>query len=200
MRPVGAAPSLPAMLIRDERPGDRTAVRGVLRRAFGDHGRTVADLADSLREAAPGRAAGIALVAESDGQVVGQVMFTAALLDAPARLVEVLVLSPLAVDPAHQRRGIGSALVRAGQERSAARAVPLVFLEGDPRYYCRFGFTAAGDLGFRKPSLRIPDAAFQVLRLPGYEPGMTGSLVYPEPFWRHDCVGLRHPGTVADPS
>jgi predicted N-acetyltransferase YhbS len=33
----------------------------------------------------------------------------------------------------------------------------------------------------------------QVLRLPAYEPWMTGTLVYAEPFWRHDAVGLREP-------
>jgi putative acetyltransferase len=32
-----------------------------------------------------------------------------------------------------------------------------------------------------------------VLRLPAYEPWMTGTLVYAEPFWRHDAVGLRDP-------
>ena len=41
--------------------------------------------------------------------------------------------------------------------------------------------------------LRIPDAAFQVMRLPAYEPWMTGTLVYSEAFWRHDCVGRRDP-------
>jgi putative acetyltransferase len=49
-------------------------------------------------------------------------------------------------------------------------------------------------VGFRKPSLRTPDAAFQVLRLAAYEPWMTGTLIYAEPFWRHDAVGLRDPG------
>ena len=29
--------------------------------------------------------------------------------------------------------------------------------------------------------------------MPGYEPWMTGTLVYSEPFWAHDCVGLREP-------
>ena len=41
-------------------------------------------------------------------------MFTRSLLDAPRRLVDVQVLSPLGVLPEHQRQGIGSALVRAG--------------------------------------------------------------------------------------
>jgi putative acetyltransferase len=76
----------------------------------------------------------------------------------------------------------------------AGQGAPAVFLEGDPAYYSRFGFTPGGGHGFRKPSLRIPDAAFQVAVLPAYEPWMTGTLVYAEPFWRYDCVGLRDPG------
>ncbi|GLY67275.1 GNAT family N-acetyltransferase [Amycolatopsis taiwanensis] len=78
---------------------------------------------------------GLSLVAVHDQQIVGHVMFTRSLLDAPRRLVEVQVLSPLAVAPAQQRRGVGSALVRRGVKILAKRAVPLVFLEGDPAYY-----------------------------------------------------------------
>ena len=103
------------------------------------------------------------------------------------------MLSPLGVLPEHQKRGIGSALVRRGLEAMAEQDTPLVFLEGDPRYYSRFGFVPGGDRGFRKPSLRIPDAAFQVIKLQRYEPWMTGTLVYAEPFWRYDLVGLRDP-------
>ncbi len=158
--------------------------------AFGDHGPVVADLVDTLRETTAPED-GLSLVAEHDGQVVGHVMFTRGLLDAERRLVDVQVLSPLGVLPEFHRRGIGSALVRDGLAVVAERGVPLVFLEGDPGYYARFGFTPAGDLGFRKPSLRIPDGAFQVIRLPAHEPWMTGTLVYAEPFWRYDSVGLR---------
>ena len=102
-----------------------------------------------------------------------------------------LVLSPLAVRPPWQGRGIGSALMRHGLEEVRTRDEPLVFLEGSPDYYRRFGFVPAGELGFRRPSLRIPEAAFQVVTLASYEPWMTGTLVYAEAFWRNDCVGLR---------
>jgi putative acetyltransferase len=180
------------MELREEQPGDVASVRDIHVRAFTGHGPEVADLVDSLREIIT-PTDGLSLVAEQDGQIVGHVMFTRSLLDAPRRLVEVQVLSPLGVLPEQQRRGIGSALVRHGLKALAGRAAPLVFLEGDPGYYSRFGFAPGGHHGFRKPSLRIPDGAFQVIKLPRYEPWMTGTLVYAEPFWRHDCVGRRDP-------
>lgn len=179
------------MDIRAELPGDEEAVGELHRRAFGDHGTLVAELTGTLRDTLVAPDHGLSLVAEEDGRVVGHVMFSRCLLDAPRRLVPVQVLSPLAVLPGHQRRGVGSALVRKGLSLTAERAVPLVFLEGAPGYYARLGFQPGGELGFRRPSLRIPDAAFQVFRLPAYEAWMTGTLVYSEPFWRHDAVGLR---------
>jgi putative acetyltransferase len=180
----------PIMEIREERPADHELVREILQRAFGDHGLLVADLVESLRETIP-RDGGLSLVAAHEGQLAGHVMFTRSLLDAPERLVDVQVLSPLGVLPEFHRRGIGTALVRQGLAMLDERFVPLVFLEGDPGYYARFGFVPGGESGFRRPSLRIPERAFQVLALSAYEAWMTGTLVYSEPFWQHDAVGLR---------
>jgi len=176
--------------VRPERQGDHDAIASVHRLAFGAEGETVAELVDALRAGDPDT---VGLVAEDGGDVVGHVLFSRSLLDAPRRLVGVQVLSPLGVTPSHQRRGVGAALVREGLARLEARAVPVVFLEGDPRYYSRFGFRAGADLGFRKPSLRIPDAGFQACPLSAHEPWMTGTLVYAAPFWELDLVGLREP-------
>ena len=179
--------------MRAEAMSDWSAVRAVHLAAFGAHHRPiVGNLVDDLRDAVA-RGEGLSLVAEERDEVVGHVLFSPSFLDAPKRLVPVQVLSPIGVVPAYQKRGVGTALIRRGLELLIGRNVPLVFLEGPPAYYSRFGFEPGAAHGFRKPSLRIPDAAFQVLRLPAYEPWMTGTLVYSEAFWRHDAVGLRDP-------
>ncbi len=179
------------MLIREEKPEDQAGVRAVHELAFGDEGSHVADMTDALRAAyLPER--GLSLVAQDDdGTLVGHVLFHPGLLDAPQRLVEVQVLTPLGVLPDRQKQGVGRALVGAGLESLASQGVPLVFLEGIPTYYPRLGFVPGGQLGFRKPSLRIPDAAFQAYRLPGYADWMTGTLVYSHILWNLDAVGLR---------
>jgi putative acetyltransferase len=184
--------------VRPERPEDRAAVRAVHLAAFGEHGPVVADVVDDLRGTLPGTD-GCSLVVQEGTEVVGHVMFTRSLLDAPRRLVDVQVLSPLGVLPRHQRSGVGTALVRRGLDTATQRSVPVVFVEGPPAYYSRLGFGPGAEQGFRKPSLRIPDAAFQALRLPAYQPWMTGTLVYADVFWRHDAVGLRDPEEGRDP-
>jgi putative acetyltransferase len=173
---------------RLERPGEEGEVRDVVRAAFGDS-EGVERIVDDLRGSDAWT--GLSFVAEHEGRVAGHVLFTRSLLDAPDRLVHVLVLSPLAVLPVLQQRGIGSALVRYALGELEDRPEPLVFLEGSPAYYARFGFLPGEDLGFRRPSRRVPRAAFQVLRLPAYEDWMTGTLVYHRIWWDHDAVGPR---------
>jgi putative acetyltransferase len=173
------------LLVRRTQPRDRAQVRTVLTDAFGNAG--VADLADALAVADTS----VSLVAERDGAIVGYVALTRGWVDAPSRLVEVRLLGPLAVAPAQQRLGVGRALVERVLLEAANADAPMVFLEGEPTYYPQFGFLRASTLGFTAPSTRIPDEAFQVITLPGYEPSMSGVLVYNDVFWQHDSVGLR---------
>jgi putative acetyltransferase len=138
----------------------------------------------------------LSFVAERGDDIVGQVLYTHAVLDAPRRLQDVLVLSPIGVQPDLQRQGIGGQLITSSMAVLAGRDEPLVFLEGHPTYYPRFGFRRAVDMGFTAPSVRIPADAFMVHPLPGYKSWMTGALVYPDAFWRHDAVGLRPPSEM----
>jgi putative acetyltransferase len=177
------------VIVREQGPQDSAAVRQLLSRAFRDQGE-VADLAEAL--ALRGTHASVALVAEQEGTVVGHVQLSAGWIDADQRLVDVLVLSPLGVEPAHQRRGIGRALCQAALEHARDVGIPAVFLEGDPRYYARLGWQRASTKGFTSPSRRIPDPGFQVVTLTSWRPWMVGAVVYNDTFWHFDRVGLRH--------
>lgn len=157
--------------------------------AFGDSERVPA-LVDALRSASTSLEP-LSLVAVVGGRVVGHVMLSACRLDALPRLVDVMSLSPLGVLPEFQRQGIGTRLVADALAGADRRGIPLVFLEGSPRYYGTRGFVEATALGFRPPSLRIPLGAFQVARLSAYEEWMTGTFVYSDVFWALDSVGLR---------
>lgn len=174
-------------VVREETADDVPDVRRVVAAAFG--GEKVPDLLDGLRDSVAWL--DLSYVVEEKGEVVAHVSFTRGWLDAPDKLHEVLVLSPMSVRPDRQRTGLGSQLVRETLELLQERAEPLVFLEGDPGYYSRLGFVSGDRLHFTAPSVRIPEPAFQVATLTGYDNDMSGALVYPDVFWRYDSVGLR---------
>ena len=66
-------------------------------------------------------------------------------------------------------------------------------LEGSPFYYGKRGFDRGSGHGIVAPSERTPDAAFQVALFESWEQWMTGRVVYPDVWWRHDFAGLRDP-------
>lgn len=174
-----------ATQLRAERAGDLAGVLEVIGRAFDEPG--VDDLWASLVQ----RSGTSGYVAELDGEVIGHVGLTWGWVDAPERLVDVLVLSPLSVAPEQQGRGVGAALVAYAIRAAADLGAPVLFLEGDPGYYARLGFEPASAHGFTPPSVRIPAPACQCVLLPAYDASMAGALVYPDTFWAHDAVGLR---------
>jgi putative acetyltransferase len=90
----------------------------------------------------------ISLVADLDGKVIGHVAVSpVSVSDGAAAWFG---LGPVSVAPEHQRRGVGSRLVREAlrilRERGAAGCVLL----GEPGYYSRFGFRV-------HPNLTLPD-------------------------------------------
>ena len=183
--------------VRSAAPDDGDAIAAVHRAAFADEGPAIVEVLRALRDSEAVRAELVAEVDDGCGpEVVGHVALSRGWVDAERALVEVDVLGPLGIRPEAQGQGIGAALVSAALDSARARGVPAVFLEGDPTHYARRGFVAARDLGFDRPSSRIPWAAFQVVLLGAHEPWMTGRLVYPEAHWRADTVGLR--GEVLD--
>ena len=162
------------MIVRAERESDFPEIFAVVQAAFGDE--PIGPLVDALRPL-PGYLPDLALVAEDEGEIVGYVMFSHVDVAEGGR---VLMLSPLGVRPDRQRQGIGSALVEEGLRRAKERGEPVVIVEGDPRYYSRFGFRRASELGLDDPHEGIPDGAYQALAYAPDHP--RGRVVYPPPF------------------
>jgi putative acetyltransferase len=166
--------------IREERRGDHDAIALVVAAAFASS--VEVELVSAIRSS-PEYIAELALAAELDGVVVGHVMVSWTGLDDGEQTHRIQHLSPLAVTPRLQRQGIGAALVTTVIAAAAERGAPFVILEGDPRYYSRFGFesSAAHGITMNLPGWAPPEAA-QILLLNGEPPSVRGHVVHPPTF------------------
>lgn len=129
--------------IGNESPDDIEAIYTINRDAFGRH--TEADLANRLRA---DNALILSQVATLDDEIVGHAAYSLVRITNENGVQRCPALGPIAVAPAYQRRGIGSALVRAGLKALRSAGYPLLFLVGHVSYYPRFGFRPALPLGF----------------------------------------------------
>ena len=126
------------MIVRPETHGDLDAIREVSIVAFQGHPysqQTEHLIVEALRLA---DALELSLVAESDGEVVGHIAFSAA--DIGGASTGWFLLGPVAVLPARQGEGIGRLLVEAGLAALRSRGARGCVLVGDPAFYGRFGF------------------------------------------------------------
>ncbi|MGH6985302.1 MAG: GNAT family N-acetyltransferase [Caulobacteraceae bacterium] len=131
------------MRIRPSEPGDFTSIRRVLEAAFDTPHE--AKIVEGVREAGEDL---FEAVAEINGAVVGHVLFSQMAVSPPRAFA---ALGPLAVEPARQNQGLGTALVRAGLEACRAKAVQAVIVLGIPAYYPRFGFSTAAAARLSSP-------------------------------------------------
>jgi len=141
--------------IREEQLGDVAAIRQVNQRAFGQD--QEGNIVDVLRA---NGAALLSLVAALDDQVVGHIMYSQLLVGE----VAAAALGPMAVLPQHQRQGIGSKLVEAGNRKLKESGCPFIIVVGHPNFYPRFGFKPASTCGITC-EWEMPDDVFMVLAL-----------------------------------
>jgi putative acetyltransferase len=82
--------------------------------------------------------------------------------------------------PDHQKKGIGSNLIKSGIDMLTENGVGAVLVYGDPDYYGRFGFNAEIGLSFVPPySLQYPF---------GWTGIMLNDTPVPEQPIQFDCV------------
>ncbi|MBP5974077.1 N-acetyltransferase [Brasilonema sp. CT11] len=158
-----------------ETHNQRAKIRQVITDAFA---RTQeASLVDKIRNSA-NFIPELSLVALENGDVLGHILFSRIFIEASEQ-IPALALAPLAVTPQRQRQGIGSQLVQVGLSKCRESDYSVVVVVGDPRYYRRFDFQKASQLGLHS-SLPIPDEAFMVLELkPSALMNINGNVCYP---------------------
>lgn len=154
-------------MIRFARAGDRTAIAALVEHAFGqpDEARLVERLRDSgdlMFE----------LVAEHDGEIAGHLVFSRLWADSQNLYA---ALAPVAVSPARQRTGVGSALIRASLAQAREFGVHGVLVLGHPAYYPRFGFSAADAANVRSAYAGRPSYMALALEPGAFEAPITVS-------------------------
>lgn len=158
--------------IRKETPSDEPKVDELIREAFGRSGE--ADLVERLRTGAA-FIPNLSLVAEADGQVIGYILFSPVQIrDDRGAQSESLLLAPLSVRPAWQRRGIGSHLVNMGLAVARELGYRTVLVRGSDGYCLRFGFVAAEN--FTSSEFMALELVPDSLRL------LSGSVIFPPGF------------------
>jgi predicted N-acetyltransferase YhbS len=167
--------------IRQEQKKDIDAVYSVVKSAFekmeladGDE----QDLVDRLRKS-QAFIPELSLVAESDGKVIGHILFTKMKIGGHPSLA----LAPVAVLPEYQKQGVGGKLIREGHRIAKELGFNSVILVGHPAYYPRFGYSPASKWKITAP-FEVPDKAFMVLELvEGGLTGVTGMIEYAPEFF-----------------
>lgn len=134
------------MEIRQEQQGDHPSIANVTERAFAGaeySDQTEHEIIERLRAT---NALAISLVAVENDALVGHIAFSPVTIDGVHR--GWFGLGPVSVEPHHQVRGIGSALIRTGLEQLRSRGAAGCVVLGRPAYYRRFGFERDGNLRY----------------------------------------------------
>ncbi len=162
--------------VRSETEADQETIKNINDAAFGNDAE--GKLVDALRS---GGFVVSSLVAESNGAIVGHILFSRLTISTSARPMSAVSLAPMAVLPEFQRQGIGSLLVKHGLEECRKARHKIVVVLGHPEFYPRFGFSA--ELAEQLESPFGGGAAWMALELtPNALSGVRGNVEYAPPF------------------
>ncbi len=161
--------------IRAEQPGDPGSIRSLVTAAFGRP-----DEADLIEALHAEQAVLASFVASQAGTLTGHVLFSRMFIEDGAIRIPAVALAPMAVHPAHQRKGVGGQLVRHGLDWLREHGESIVIVLGHPSYYPRFGFSSLAAEAIESPFRK---EAFMALELvPGALRGVSGRVRYARAF------------------
>lgn len=167
------------LLIRTEIASDFPAVKFIHDLAFGGNYESI--LVEKLR-IGPDFVPELSLVAESNGRILGHILFYPVHINDGHVLHTSLALGPLSVHPAYQKKGIGGALITEGLKRAGAKSYRSVMVMGHTDYYAKFGFRKASLFGIRSGFSAPEDTYLAIELIEGSLKNIKGLAEYPAQF------------------
>ncbi|WP_456391098.1 GNAT family N-acetyltransferase [Profundibacter sp.] len=162
-------------MIRTEQTDDIAEIRRIVAAAFKpvqNSDNTEPDIIDMLRDTG---AMTLSLVSVKGAEILGHIAFSAVTIG--GKDCAWFGLGPVAVQPDHQGKGVGSALVNAGLTMLKDQGAQGCVVLGNPAYYQRFGFRT-------NPDLRFADAPAQYfMALPFAPSPPSGDVIYHKAFY-----------------
>jgi len=164
--------------VREETSDDYDAIRELTVDAFtnsefGHNGE--ADFIEALRKSPQH----LSLVASVEQSVVGHVMFSQVVMRRAEQERIGVGLAPMSVHPTHQRKGIGSSLVKSGLDRLFSQGCDFAVVLGHPNFYSRCGFRIAAETNASHGFAGIPQDCFLICWNPAsHADADSGGLVY----------------------
>lgn len=138
------------VVLRREREDDYRAAECVIKAAYWNTQTAGGDenyVAHVLRRS-PAFVPELTYVAESDRGVIGSIMYSRAVIECDDGSKRgVLNISPIAVLPVLQRKGIGLRLVNFTARLAARAGHSAIVLYGEPLFFCKAGFVPAERYG-----------------------------------------------------
>jgi putative acetyltransferase len=167
------------LTVIEDVPARRGDVCALIARAFGKQ--STAQFVDHLfRE---GRVV-FSMLAVQGERLLGHIVFVDIPLVMDERPVNAVLLACLAVEPDTQRQGVGRHLVQECLKRLQQRGINAVLVDGVPRYYPSFGFSAGLAKKIRVPGIAGP--GFMALELAsGALSGTAGCASFPPCYFEY---------------
>jgi predicted N-acetyltransferase YhbS len=176
------------IIIRPETPSDHRKVEEVTREAFWDLYVPGCDehyLAHILRDH-PDFMDELDFVAELDGEVIGNIMFTKSYVkNEKGQKRSTLTFGPVCVLPGFQKKGIGSKLIRHTLKLAKEAGHKAVIIYGDPQNYCRHGFKNGKDYNVSDHEGSYPFGLLVLELEKGFFEG-NGWKFFPSPAYEFD--------------
>jgi predicted N-acetyltransferase YhbS len=165
------------IVIREEEPNDYDSIFHLVEEAFrtAEHSDHDEQFLMARLRGSECWVPGLATVALIESRIVGYALLTKAFI---GDSFECLMLGPIAVAPALQRRGIGRALIADCHARALSKGYTAVVLLGHAWYYPQVGYERLSKFGIKMPHNAPDENSFGIQLTENAFAGVSGVVRY----------------------